>query len=89
MSDFLNEEQKKEFLMLVKRSGKSQDEAAKIVGVTPTHFSGALPANPRIEKKKKKLNVPAKWLESFKKELELEELRKLKERVNNLTGDKK
>lgn len=90
--EFLDKKQQEKLLMLIKNSGKDQQEVAKILDVTPQHLSGALPLNPRMkeeDKKARKINVPAKWLKDFEKELELERLRALEKKVNDLTSDGK
>jgi ParB-like chromosome segregation protein Spo0J len=94
MTDFLTEEQKKEFLLKIKESGKDQKEVAKIVGVSQSHLSSALPFFGRKPRKKEPKNkvekkVPVKWLTDFEKELELEKLRKVVGDIQSLTGGEK
>ncbi len=94
MSEFLDEKQKAEFLRSIKDSGKSQAEVAKIVGVSQSHLSSALPFFGRKPRKKKPKNivekkVPAKWQTDFENRLELEKLRKVVGDIKDLTGERK
>lgn len=82
----LSEEEKKEFVKIIKENDLTSKEVATMLDVTLTHFSTALPILPR-SRKTQRPNVPAKWFTDFKNLLELEKLRKLQETIKNIQND--